>query len=62
MGDRSIVLVTSAKYRGTASKQKNFNADDRRCTQNTQMISCCSTASGHAFDFQAWLAEIQQQA
>jgi hypothetical protein len=43
-------------------RQKNFNADDRRCTRNTQMVSYCSSASDHAFDFQAWFAEIEQRA
>ena len=44
------------------SKQ-DFSADIRRCTQNTQMVSCNSQCIDHrALISSARLAEIQQQA
>jgi hypothetical protein len=52
----------TCRYGGTARQESIFNADDRRCTQNTLMVSWGSQARDHAFDFQARLADIEQQA
>ncbi|MDR3535804.1 MAG: hypothetical protein P4L71_04825 [Acetobacteraceae bacterium] len=43
-------------------EKTEFNADAGRCTPNTQMAQRGSQAVDNAFDLQAWLAEIQQQA
>jgi hypothetical protein len=42
--------------------QKDFNADEGRCTQNTQMFQYGSQAVEDAFYLQAGLAKIEQQA
>jgi len=42
--------------------RKNFNADQGKCTQNTQMVRYGSQTVHHAFDLQARLAEIKQHA
>jgi hypothetical protein len=39
--------------------KKGVNADEGRCTLNTQMVRCGSQAVDHTFDFQTRLAEVK---
>jgi hypothetical protein len=56
-------LGPRSQLSGYRRSSKIFSADaGRRCTPNTQIAQCGSKAMDHAFDLQARLAEIKQQA
>lgn len=55
-------LRPTVRVLGAAGKEESLIADIRRCTQIAQMVRYGSNAPRHAFDVQAWLAEIEHRA
>ena len=46
--------------RAAPREEKEFNADEEGCTQNTQMLQWGSKVARHAFDFWARLVDIER--
>ena len=59
---RSRTISARVASLGALQDKKGLNADEERCTQNTQMVQCGLQAVDHAFYLQARLAKIEQQA